>query len=384
MEKIDENINRFLPYGESLRTVLLHPTIKDNDIKELLRFKGVFVDSIRDESTYPLILTSLISPFEFEFLKEKLSSREDREKTITRTLEWQSDATLIKAIPDNFNIQEVIKTTFPKFQVVGTPNFKMLESNPNMISLDFKCETENYSKAWFRAKNEFSGQITLEKIKTSDNKVQLQIVHTSPETTEISNKVVKYLETHFKEKKYMGPKNTIERILYRNLTNEQRIDFFLNFTDGNDVFTFEKASYLDIGPDPSQSLPPNINWLELAKVRELNINGEVLHEIHFIKDKNLHKYMELCEMEVLYNFSIPSAEGNCKIRFGFWNYLPKRISNVEFVSDISRINLKEEYSSVPKTSVRKVLMKEFEKMKSEKYSFIKKKYLVELYTTPNQ
>ena len=86
MEKINENINRFLPFEETLRTILQHPTISKNDLKELLRFKGIFVNDISDESTFPLILSSLLSPFEFQFLKEKLSSRDDREKTITRTL----------------------------------------------------------------------------------------------------------------------------------------------------------------------------------------------------------------------------------------------------------------------------------------------------------
>jgi hypothetical protein len=371
MEKINENINRFLPFGETLRTILQHPTISKNDVKELLRFKGIFVNDISDENTFPLILSSLLSPFEFQFLKEKLSSREDREKTITRTLIWESKTTLIQAIPDSFNIQEIIKTTFPKYKVVGTPNFKMDGKNPNKISLEFKCETENYSKSWFRAKNEFVGQISFEKTTTKDNKVQLQIVHTSPETTEISNKVVKNLETHFKAKNYMNPVKSIERIQFRDFTNEQRITFFLKFTGGNNVFTFEKALFLDIGHDINETLPSDINWLELAKVKDLNINGEVLHEIHFIKDENLHKYMELCEMEILYNFSLPTVEGNCKIRFGFTGYFKKRITSIEFISDISKINLKPEYSSISQTVVRKQLMKEFEKMKFEFYELSK-------------
>ncbi len=56
---------------------------------------------------------------------------------------------------------------------------------------------------------------------------------------------------------------------------------------------------LDIGPDTSENLPLEINWLELAKVRELNINGEVLHNLPFLKDKELHKFMELAEMEII-------------------------------------------------------------------------------------
>jgi hypothetical protein len=183
---------------------------------------------------------------------------------------------LIAAIPDNFNIQEIVKTNFPKYKVIGNPNFKMFEKNPNRITLDFKCETINYGKAWFRGKNEFKGQITFEKVMTN-NKVQLQIIHTSPETAEIAEKVSKNLEKYFKANNYMNPQKEIQRIIFKDFTNEERIQFFLSMTDGNDVFGFTKATFLDIGPDPSENLPSEINWLELAKVRELNINGEVLH-----------------------------------------------------------------------------------------------------------
>jgi hypothetical protein len=381
MEKIADNINKFLPFGESLRNILQHPSIKKPDLKKLLRQKGIFVENTEDETTFPLLTTSLLSPFEFEFLKEKLQTREDREKTITRSLDWESDQTLITAIPDNFNVQEVIKTVYPRYKIVGTPNFKMVENNPNRISLDFKCETENYSKEWFRAKNEFKGQVTLEKINTG-NKVQLQIIHTSPETTEISNKVVKHLERHFKTNNYMDPVKEIHKIQYNSFSNDERIRFFLSFTDGNDVFEFERGSYLDIGPDPNENLPDGIDWLQLAKVNELSINGEGLHNIHFIKNQDLHKYMELCEMELIYNFSIPSAEGNCRIRFGFPNYFYRRITSIEFEVDIIKINLKDDYSSLPVNSVRSALLKEFEKFKSQKYDWFRLQTLNTQFTPP--
>ncbi|MBN1118066.1 MAG: hypothetical protein JXA77_12720 [Bacteroidales bacterium] len=379
MEKINDNINRFLPYGESLRAILQHPSIKDSERKYLLRMKGVFVNNADEDSTFPILTTSLLSPTEFEFLKEKLQAKEDRDKTITRTLEWETNKTLIAAIPDNFNVQEIIKTTFPKYKVIGNPNFKMVDNNPNKIALDFKCETANYSKPWYRGKSEFKGQVSFEKITTKDNKVQLQIVHTSPETTDIADKVAKNLENHFKANNYMNPKKEIQRILYKDFTNEERIEFFLSMTEGNEIFDFTKVTFLDIGPDPNENLPDNINWLELAKVRELNINGEVLHNIHFIKDKTLHKFMELSEMEIIYNFSLPSAEGNCRIRFGFSGYFTKRLSNIELVADIIKINLKDEYLSVPQSSVRNQLLKEFEKLKTEKCNWIKLKNLDKQY-----
>lgn len=382
MEKINENIDRFLPFGESLRTVLQHDSIKDRERRTLLRMKGVFVNTTDEDSTFPILITSLLSPIEFEYLKESLQAKEDREKTINRTLEWESDKTLISAIPDNFNIQEVIKTTFPRYKVVGNPNFKMIDNNPDKIVLDFKCETTNYSKAWFRGKNEFKGQVAFEKVKTKDNKVQLQIVHTSPETTEIAEKVSKNLERHFKANNYMNPNKEIQRILFKDFTNEERINFFLNMTEGDDVFEFSKATFLDIGPDPNENLPEEINWLELGKVRELNINGEVLHNITFLQDKSLHKFMVLSEMEIIYDFSLLTVEGNCKIRFGFPNYFKKRIGNIELVVDIIRINPKDEYFNVPITSMKKQLFKNFEKLKTEKYDWSKMQNINKQYT-PN-
>jgi hypothetical protein len=375
MEKINDNINRFLPFGESLRAILQHDSIKDRERRQLLRMKGVFVNYPDEDSTFPILTTSLLSPNEFEFLKEKLQAKEDREKTITRTLDWESTKTLISAIPNNFNIQEVIKTNYPKYKVIGNPNFKMIANNPDNIALDFKCETTNYSKAWFRGKNEFKGQVAFEKVTTKANKVQLQIIHTSPETTDIAEKVAKTLEKHFKENNFMNPKKEIQRILFKDFTNEERIEFFLSMTVGNEVFGFIKATFLDIGPDPNENLPEGINWLELAKVRELNINGEVLHNIHFIKNASLHKFMELAEMEILYTFSIISAEGNCRIKFGFSNYFKNRIGNIEFVVDIVKIYPKDEYLSVPYNSIHNQLLKEFEKFKTEKYELCKFKNL---------
>lgn len=381
MEKIQENINRFLPFGESLKAILQHDSIKDRERRQLLRMKGVFVNSSDEESSFPILLTSLLSPNEFEFLKERLQAKEDRDKTITRTLEWETSKTLISAIPENFNIQEIIKMTFPKYKVIGNPNFKMIDRNPDKISLEFKCETNNYSKPWFRGKNEFKGSVTLEKVTTKDNKVQLQIIHTSPETTDIAEKVSKKLEHHFKANNYMNPKKEIQRILYRDFSNEERIQLLLSMTEGNDIFTYTKATFLDIGPDPSETLHSDIRWLELAKVRELNINGEKLHELPFLKDKNLHKYMELSEMEVIYDFQLPSVEGSCIIRFGFSGYdFKKRIGSIEFMVDIPKIYPKEEYTTVPVHSIRTQLFKEFEKYKTEKYEWCKLQNLSKQYT----
>lgn len=323
MENINNNIDSFLPFGESLRLILQHPSINQVDISRLLKIKGIYVGDKDDSTTFPLLLTNFLNPYEFDSIKESLKGREDREKPILRTLDWISDTNLINAIPSNLDVQDIIKTIYPKYNVIGNPNFEMIERNPNNIIMKFNCESHDYSKAWFRTSSISKGSITLEKSSDKEGKVQLQIIHTSPETTEIANKVATHLEKHFKENKHTNPEIETEKLTFGRFTNEQRIDFFLKFTEGSDNLKFTKVSYLDIAPSPELNLPKDINWLELAKVKELNINGENLHKIHFIKEKELHKYMELCEMTILYDFILPNYEGNCNVRFGFFKFFKK-------------------------------------------------------------
>lgn len=370
MENITTKINSFLPFGESLRGVLQHPSISKTDINRLLKSKGIFVSNTDDETTFPLLLTNYISPYEFDIVKNRLKSRDDREKTITRTFKWSSKDDLINSIPDNLNVQEIIDSVYPRYTVIGNPSFHMVGRNPNNIVLEFTCESQNFSKEWFRTDNQFKGSVAIEKKMSDNDGVQLQIVHTSPETTEIANKVVTKLETHFKEKRYIDADKGIARITFGDFTNEQRVLFFLRFTGGSTTLEFTKASYIDIAPSPEEKLPTDINWMELAKVKELHINGENLHEIHFIKEKAIHKYIELCEMTILYEFKTSSAEGNCTIKFGFPKFLKKRIRSVEFVADVEKINLKDEYKHMSESLVRRSLLKEFDDLKTKIYNEI--------------
>jgi hypothetical protein len=75
--------------------------------------------------------------------------------------------------------------------------------------------------------------------------------------------------------------------------------------------------------DPTQAeiLPEGINWLRIAKVRELNINGEVLHNLPFLKRQEHFTSLWSWQKWKLFTLSqLPSAEGNCRIKFGFSGY----------------------------------------------------------------
>lgn len=364
MEKLEQNVNRFLPYGDSLSQILRHRSITKVDIRNILRSKGIFVANDDDDCTFPVALSTLFSPVEFEFLAEKLKTREERPKIITRTLEWQSSETLINAVPDSFNIQEIVRVNYPRYTIVGTPNFRMVDKNPDEIEINIKCESQDYSLSWYRSSNEFNSQITLKKITAENNKVELQIIHTSPETLDVADKVVRKLEQVFKENNHMDSTKAVVKIQYKDFNNADRIRFFLKLTAGNDIFTFNKASYVEFGPDPSENLPSDISWMQ-TKVQDLKVSGNDLHELHYIKNQSLHRYIEFANLGVTFTFKSHFAEGSCKLDMGF-AYYPNRNAAAEFVVNIGTITLNEGFKNVNQTEIRRYLLKQFESFKNVK------------------
>lgn len=381
MELINKNINRFLPFGDSLRIILQNTSYSPADIKGFLKRKGVFVDCKDDDVTIPLLTTSLVSPLEFEYIKEKIKTKEDKEKLITRTLEWNSTQPLLASIPSDFNIQTIIKEAFPRYKVIGNPNFvpqNEVKPGNEKITLEFKCESENYSKEWYRAKADFKGQISLEKI-VKDSKVQLQITYTSQETKDVSEKVFKKLEKHFKNEKLIDEHKEAERIMFNSFTNEERIEFLLSFTQGNEIFEFEKALSIDLGPG-SERLPNELNWLNTGGVRRLALNGDVLHQIPYLTEINLRSHIELSTVEIQYNFRYHAAEGICKALISFPDYFKNLKINTELELYLHDIKPNNEYSGMPLGSITRFLNSELEKLKHELYRLIQVKQIAKQYT----
>jgi hypothetical protein len=368
MEKIE--INKFLPFGVSLRDVLQHPSLTPTNLKYLLRQRGIFIESNDDVDTFPLLTTTILSPFEFEFIKERIKSKEDNSKIVSRNIVWTSNEPLINAVPDHINLKRLMENNNSRFKVISQTNFAMVENNPNKVRMEFKCETNNYNSSWYRSKNEFPGEIILEKIQT-EGKVYMKMIYTSPETFETSDRGIKFLESYFKENNYAANDRESERILYRDFDNDNRIRFLLSLTENSNIFEFVRITDLDIGPDPSQEPSDEFRRLMSGNVKELKINGDSLHQSFLINEVQNHAITELSIMEVIYNFNYHAASGNCKIRFGFENYFKKRFNNIEFSLNIAALNLNDQYASLSKDKVKLYLLQEFEKVVIAKYNLNK-------------
>lgn len=65
------DVETILPYSETIRPLLAGQTLSNHDLKKLLNKKGVFLSSSEKERTTPILSSCLLSPTEFEFLREK-------------------------------------------------------------------------------------------------------------------------------------------------------------------------------------------------------------------------------------------------------------------------------------------------------------------------
>ena len=123
MQNVPDNIDLLLPCGEALRGFMEQPFISATDLKKTLRGRGIFLNRNEKADTIPVLVCCLLSPREFDELRECQATREDNPKTMTRTLLWNSKRPLLEAIPADLDLAALIVGDYVNYQVVGAPAF---------------------------------------------------------------------------------------------------------------------------------------------------------------------------------------------------------------------------------------------------------------------
>ena len=336
----------FLPYGDSLRVMVSHSELSVSNHKSLLNNKGVFLGTYDKNTTVPILMKLILDPSEFQELVEMQSSKEDNEKYRTLKLPWKSDVDLLKAIPENFNINNLIKeesTYKPTYKVIGSPQFKKVDDNPNKIELEFVVERENNTKGWDERKTRHNGSLTLEKTETGDVQLILTKTHTAKETNELGESVLRNLKSHFRNKEYIFKEDDFERILFNHFINEGRIQFLFGFTDSfHGGIDFIRLTDLTVGPDPKEKPPKQIEEI-LDGINKLRIQGQELQQHKLISKKEYHDKIVFSSLTIRYRFKFAEAHGSCIVEFVFSDYEDQQNENAEFQFYIPTISLDKGY-----------------------------------------
>lgn len=96
-----ENNDSLLPTRDFLRQLIGQSFIKQNELRELMRGRGVFNSSDEKKLIGSTLIKTGISALEYIELRETYKSKEENPKLQTRQIEWSSDSSLIEAIDDS-------------------------------------------------------------------------------------------------------------------------------------------------------------------------------------------------------------------------------------------------------------------------------------------
>jgi hypothetical protein len=362
MNKEPDNIDRFLPYGEMLRGFMEQSFIGKGDLKDLLRNRGIFTKNTEKHDTIPILSCTVLSPSEFDDLRECQNSKEDNPKIITRTIEWESGNTLFDSIPEKFDISSALDFDFSNFKVIGSPSFVPVDNNPNYLKMDFVVEREDMSKNWARNKSTFPGSIEIKKEENSN--VQIVITHTAVETKQVAYKASIALVKHFKENGLVNPSKELEKILFSKFSNSHRVIYLLSLTQRckSSILDFVDIVDVEFSPDPNCQLPEDIKWME-KKIEDLKLNGNKLHETSIFKNIDNYQYIYLYKIDAKFKFSISGSSGTCVISIGFPDYEKERNAEAEMEVNIRNLAFGNYLNTVSKSEIQQSLLKEIEGQK---------------------
>ncbi len=364
---IPYDIDRFLPHGEMLRVLLEQSFISPGDIKDLLRHRGVFSDKNEKKDTIPLLLPTVLTPNEFDFLRENQSTREDNPKVNTQVIEWQSESSLLESIPEKLDVNSILDLEFANYNVIGKPEFIPVDSDPDCIKINIPIERTDKQKSWANEKTTFQASLEFKKIPKT-NKVQIVATHTAKETKYVVGKVTNSLIKSFKDNCYVAQDRKLEKILFSSFTNTNRIEFLFSITKNFSSSYLEFTDIVDVkfSLDTNQDLPEDIEWIH-KEIEGYKLNGKKLHQTLFLKE-NIHDIIHLYNIDAEFNFNLKLNDreftGKCVISIGFPSYeINKDNTNAEIEINVKSLNLDNNFKRYSKLEIKQRLLKEIEKQK---------------------
>ncbi|MGA8943530.1 MAG: hypothetical protein WB502_12585, partial [Thermoactinomyces sp.] len=309
------DIDAILPYGEMLRPLIVSSSLSKNDLKRTLARRGIFVSNKQLDHTVPLLLTTLLSPREFEELREKQRTKEDNIKRKTQSIFWNNRVTLLDALEDiNFDIHSIVYEEDAYYEILGDPSFRVEQKNPNEITLRYQIERRDLTKNWIQHISTHEGSIMFQK--QDDGNVKIIMEHTSNETKDVNEKVKRYLIKSFKDKGHIRSEK-VEKITADKFSNEKRNNFLISLlcNSDDDTLVFKEVTNVEIGPDSAKdSLPEEIEWMK-NHVKNLILKGKSLHSMDFFKNEEWRNAIIIQEIEAVYEYKFRNLSGKCKINF---------------------------------------------------------------------
>jgi hypothetical protein len=365
MNKEHEDIEKIVPYGEQLRGFANQKFISPAELHRILKERGVFTLTTEKDYMVPLLQTLLLSPKEFDKIREAFSTKEDNNKIISRDIKWNQDVSIYSSDIILVDVDNFIKQKLPTCKLEQPIRFAQVENNPNHLRAEFFIQRNDINKSWFQQTNIFSGSI--EFINENNGNGRVIISHTAPETKEIAEYVVKEQIKKYKNKRFISETEELKKIIFSDFTNETRFAFFYRLTNHLECDYFRCENIKDISIRPEEGcLPQEIKWME--DTNKILLSGNSLDKKNFMKENKYYKHLILWNIDASFSYNYRSESGTVTVSLGFPEYSFGKKENVEFEINISTINSSIRIDGRAKQALKKQLLAEMDRQKSIVYN----------------
>ena len=310
-----------LPYGEHLRSLLNHSIISDNELRNLLQEKGVFLCKPTKELSIPILTSLLLSPKEFDILKESQKTKEDKEKRQSSRFKTEVKLQVkeLKSALKGFNLNDLDKKKFKNYKYKAAKVNYVMDEEKKELTLEYEIERYERNKAWDEQINFFKGRVILD---CSGNELEIitKSITTSKETLEINRVIINYTKTKLVENKFISKTTKEEKILMNDMSNKEILQFLLAFTDNSALTDIEFVDIIsiDIEIDETVTLPDNsqIKWME-SKIKKLKLGGKKIEDLTILTNTTNHEYLKCWGIKAKYQYDNLKGKGDATIEFKF-------------------------------------------------------------------
>lgn len=263
------------------------------------------------------------------------------------------------------NVEDFLKRQLPTCKIKQAIRFVQTDNNPNHLTAKFTIIRNDINKCWYEQTNEFSGSV---EIINENGKGAIRITHTSPETKDLAEYIVKNQIRQYKDKGLLKEDVNPQKILFSTFTNTTRFVFFFRLTtkiENNGIFTFVDIKDISIKPQDECVLPAEILWME--NIQRLIISGKSLNEKAFMKEEKFYCNLELWSIEATFEYDYNGQKGYVCICFGFPDYNSKG-GNAEFEVNIKSLVPEKTLSAKEKRDLKSKLLSLMDNQKLTVYS----------------
>ena len=368
---MNNNEEILLPTRDFLRQLIGQTRVKNSELKNVLRARGVFTGTEQKESIGPILIKTGLSPSEYVDLRDSYKTKEESSKSKSRSINWNSQSNLLESLPETIDHEKLLNDQFGVLSVSSLSEFTALNDDPDHIYMDFSIDRHDPVKNWGQNTVTHRGRIEIRK---SDDKKSLSIslTHTAPETVDFGNKISSALIKHFKDKGHISQDENVKIIKYGDFSNESRILFLNDLTQNasHSMLKFSDTKDIHFSPDHSVSNPPaSIAWMK-DKIEDMKMKGKDLHSTFFVSDKSIHPFIQLFGLQCDYLLDGSNCTGTCRILFEFSD--SDEVSVGELTLNISMIKLDSNEEGLSRSSVSKLIIESLERYKMEAYEKHKK------------